>query len=109
MFCRHRPTRARKRNGRRTRLDRCRSRTICLTTRSNTSVALQEAAMSELLQARLDRTPKFHREHRLGDEANAQRTIDDRHLKSKHNAERFCTEVRSAIQEVAARANSYFA
>lgn len=65
--------------------------------------------MSELLQARLDRTLKFHREHRLGDEANAQRTIDDQHLKSKHNAERFCTEVRSAIQEVAARANSYFA
>ena len=63
--------------------------------------------MSEPLHQ--DRTLTFHRERRLGDEANAERTIDDQHLKSKHKAERFCTEVRSVIQDVAARANSYFA
>jgi hypothetical protein len=80
-----------------------------MTVALNTSVSLQEAAMSELLQAKLDRTLKFHREHRLGDEANAERTIDDQYLKRKRKAERFCTEVRSVIQEVAARANSYFA
>ena len=67
--------------------------------------------MSEPLQERhdQDRTLTFHRERRPGDEANAERTIDDQHLKSKHKAERFCTEVRSVIQEVVARANRYFA
>jgi hypothetical protein len=66
--------------------------------------------MSEPLQERHDRDPTltFHRERRLDVEANAERAIDDQHLKSKHKAERFCTEVRSVIQEVAARANRYF-
>ena len=67
--------------------------------------------MSEPLQEKhdQDRTLTFHCDRRLGDEANAERTIDDQHLKRKHKAERFCTEVRSVIQKVAARANSYFA
>jgi hypothetical protein len=67
--------------------------------------------MSEPSQERhdQDRTLTFHCDRRLGDEANAERTIDDQHLKRKYEAERFCTEVRSVIQKVAARANSYFA
>ena len=56
-----------------------------------------------------DRTLTFHCDRRLGDEANAERPIDDQHLKRKYKAERFHTEVRSVIQKVAAGANSYFA
>jgi hypothetical protein len=64
--------------------------------------------MSGPLQERLDRTLTFHRERRLGDEGTAEKTINDQYLKRKRKAERFCTEVRSVIQEVAASANSYF-